>query len=672
VKITEGLKNWWQVQTGEEETPFDGDSVAFVSSMVFHICLLVALGLIPFVLHDNQISLNVTIPLPDEEEELEELELPQEFHFDQNPNEEIGANSVNGVDAAESLAPIISEISDIPNEMEVETQPTVNQIEINDTITEATGLHFSENLKVKGSAGQGTTGAVGAIDRITHEILLSLEERKTLVVWLFDQSGSLDQQRKTIYERFDRIYEELGVIEAAGNPAFSKYEDKPLLTSVMAFGERVSFMTEKPTDNLATIKEAVDKVVGDASGLERTFSATYMAAEKFKKFRLANPATGEPKRNVMLVVFTDEIGDDDDGLEKTIVQCRRYEMPVYVIGVPAPFGQRETMVKWVDPDPEFDQSPQWGRVNQGPESMMPERINLRFKGWEEEKAPIDSGFGPFSLTRLCYETGGIYFAVHPNRNVNRAVKRNEVDSFSAHLEHFFDPAVMRKYRPDYVSPTEYQRRVQSNKARIALVEAAKYSWMSSLEDPALKFVKRSEADLSNSLTEAQKQAAAIEPKIRGLADVLKQGESDRPEENSPRWKAGYDLAMGRVLAAQVRTEAYNAMLAKAKRGLNFEDPKNNTWKLAPADEITVGSQLEKSATKAKTYLSRVVEEHPGTPWALLAKRELEQPVGWKWVEEFTDLAPPNNGGGGGNANAPANDKANMIKKGPPKRKVPRL
>ena len=55
----------------------------------------------------------------------------------------------------------------------------------------ATGLHYAENLAVKGAAGEGTTGAVGAIDRITHEILLSLEERKTLVVWLFDQTASL-------------------------------------------------------------------------------------------------------------------------------------------------------------------------------------------------------------------------------------------------------------------------------------------------------------------------------------------------------------------------------------------------------------------------------------------------------------------------------------------------
>src|SRR5690606_37484019 len=95
---------------------------------------------------------------------------------------------------------------------------------------------FSRDKVVKGTGYVGTTGAVGAIDRITNEILLSLEQRPTLVVWLFDQSGSLKSQRKEIAKRFDRVYEELGVIEASGKSAFTKHDDKPLLTAVASFG----------------------------------------------------------------------------------------------------------------------------------------------------------------------------------------------------------------------------------------------------------------------------------------------------------------------------------------------------------------------------------------------------------------------------------------------------
>ena len=74
-------------------------------------------------------------------------------------------------------------------------------------------------LIVKGAGSVGTAGAIGAVDRITKEILTSLEERPTLVVWLFDQSGSLKPQRESIAKRFDHIYEEFGDIESKGDRA---------------------------------------------------------------------------------------------------------------------------------------------------------------------------------------------------------------------------------------------------------------------------------------------------------------------------------------------------------------------------------------------------------------------------------------------------------------------
>ena len=73
------------------------------------------------------------------------------------------------------------------------------------------------------------------------------------------------------------------------------------------------------------------------------------------------------------------------------------------------------------------------------------------------------------------------------------------------------------------------------------------------------------------------------------------------------------------------------------------------------------------------YLNRVTKEHEGTPWAMLAKRELDDPLGWKWVDSYTDTAPkkapPQ---GNGNAAAPQNDQKKMLPKGPEKRPLPKL
>jgi len=307
--------------------------------------------------------------------------------------------------------------------------------------------------------------------------------------------------------------------------------------------------------------------------------------------------------------------------------------------------------------------------------LFPERVKLRFAD-NSKPDPIDSGFGPYSLTRLCYETGGIYFAVHPNRNVNRDVTRRETEAFSAHLKHFFDPEVMRKYRPDYLPAKEYLARVNSNKARFALLKAAQLSWNSQLESPQLRFVKRSEAELATALTDAQKGAAKLEPKLNSLFEILQLGEADRVKEASPRWQAGFDLAIGRVLAAKTRAEGYNAMLASAKRGLKFKDKKNNTWVLRPSDKITTSSGMAKAGQKARDYLQRVVDEHAGTPWGYLAAKELDTPIGWEWTETFTDLSPPPRRSATGNNNnrpRPArNDTKKMLKRPPPKRPPPKL
>ena len=650
------------------ESPFDRDTIGFLASLVMHVGLLFGLGFLTYF-QESRTRDALTIFAPDEES-LEEREVlpPEDFFMNDRPMAEVGANSAAEAEMALSAAEILSDISDVPSPVEL-NPVDVAKIEVNNVIELATGLRI-DNLPVRGAAGEGTTGAAGAIDRITQDIMMLLEERKTLVVWLFDQSGSLTRQRAEINERFDRIYHELGVIEAAGNPAFNRHDDKPLLTSVIAFGQKVDFRIDKPTDNLAEIKDAVAGMKQDDSGTEHVFSAIYAAVEKYRRYRSESPI-----RNIMLVVFTDEVGDDQAGLDNTVNLCRRLEIPVYVVGVPAPFGRDETLVKWVDPDPNYDQTPQWGRVSQGPESLFPERVKLRFMD-NEDPDPMDSGFGPFSLTRLCYETGGIYFSVHPNRNVNRTVGRGETTPFSAHLKHFFDPEVMRRYRPDYLPAKEYLRRVNENKARASLLKAAQLSWMNQLESPRLRFVKRNEADLATDLAEAQKGAAKLEPQLASLYNTLEVGELDRAKETSPRWQAGYDLAMGRVMAASVRAEGYNAMLALAKRGLNFSNEKNNTWLLRHDDEVSTGSQLAKAAKEAEGYLQRVVDEHPGTPWALLASRELKTPLGWKWTEEFTDLSPPpNRTVANNNNNRPrpaSDDQKKMLKKPPPKRPVPKL
>ncbi len=572
---------WSRLVASFQRLPTLHDLSAWLVSFTVHLTALLVLASLTLYIPIRERLLLSATPL----EVLDQTPIPQEFHFSVDPQDQVGALSESGVDSARPSAPLEATESQIAYEL----QPTtaIGKIEVHDfqrTILE--GPNLPENVIIKGSGGVGATGAVGAVDRITHEILLSLDERPTLVAWLFDQSGSLKPQREAIAKRFDRIYKELGIIEATGNAAFKHHGEEPLLTSIAEFGNTVKLLTPKPISDLSEIKASVRGIDDDSqdNGKENVFQSVGFLAEKYRHFRL-----GSPRRNVMIVVFTDEAGDDIQSLDATVDVCRKYAMPVYVIGVPAPFGREIAYVKWVDPDPKYDQTPQKAPVHQGPESLLPERLMLLFGGTPKNEEQVDSGFGPFGLSRLAYETGGLYFSVHPNRKTGKKIEPWETAAMSTYMSTFFDERIMRNYRPDFISAKQYYELLKSNKACAALVEASRLSATTPMENVRLRFPRVDEAQFARDLSVAQREAARLEPKIDALATILRQGERDRTKITTPRWQAGYDLAMGRALAVKVRTEGYNAMLAIAKQGLKFKDETSDTWELRPIDSVTVNS-----------------------------------------------------------------------------------
>lgn len=657
----------------EEVVWLDRDTKAFLISLGVHVALLVALAAFPIfeAVKDSPMLMLSAVPRM---EEPEEFRLVDEIAFSEEPTEEIGANSIGNSGMAAALAPTMAEISEVPTPV-IERHADFALTEASYQVQQVVGL-VQSNQSSKGLTGVGATGTDGAVDRVTYEILQMMEERPTLVVWLFDQSGSLHERKKEIRERFNKIYEELGIVQQSDEALKDKNDEPRLLTSVVAFGDNVNLITPKPVANLEEIQKAIESIEVDTTGNEKVFTALYLAGEQYKHLR-STRSRREPERNVMMIVVTDERGDDAEGLESTIKLYRQFAMPVYVIGSPAPFGREFTYIRYIDPDPQYDQTPTWAQVDQGPESIFPERVQIGFDNNYFEEPVIDSGFGPFALSRLCYETGGIYFTVHPNRKYDGRVRESEIGAYASRMEYFFDPERMFQYRPEYISKEEYMQRVAKSPLRQSLIKAAQFARVGDFDPTQLRFVKVDEARFITELTTAQQSAARLEPKLNGLAEILIAGLPAREKENNIRWLAGFDLSIGMTLAHKVRTEGYNAMLAKAKRGMKFEKEKSNTWVLTPDAEISVGSKAEKEAQQARDMLESVVKNHPRTPWALLASRELKQPLGWKWVEEYTDLTPPaamrNNPNNNNNIPPPPqDDQAAMLAKPPPKRPVPKL
>lgn len=455
---------------------------------------------------------------------------------------------------------------------------------------------------------QGNGGVEGAIDRLAWEITQSLRQGKTTVIWLFDQSLSLKERRDMIADRFENVYRQLESLDQGGEGA--------LQTAVATYGEKFSLLTDKPVDNVKTVIPKVRAIPDDPSGKENVFAAVNALATRFRAERAK-------KRNVMIFIITDEKGDDAEKyLEETILMCRRAGIKVYTVGNAALFGREKGYVKWKYPDGSIDDEP----VDSGPETVEPEALAIGFWGGRgPDLSRMSSGYGPYGLTRLCKETGGLYFIAQEEAREK------------------FSPAVMRTYQPDYRPIREYQAGVTKNKAKAGLVMSAKQTKIDNVPLPRLGFQAYNDNILREEITEAQKPAAELTYKIDRIVDVLGQGEKDREKIVEPRWRAAYDLAAGRALAIKVRAFGYNQMLADMKgQPKTFQKKDSNEWRITPSKSINAGQAVKKLERQATTYLKRVMDEHPETPWARLAERELAIPMGWEWQEANNPSIMPAN------------------------------
>ena len=450
-------------------------------------------------------------------------------------------------------------------------------------------------------------GVEGAIDVLTREIAARLRENETTVVWMLDASLSLEDRRDALAERFEAVYAQLGNT--------GDVDTSHLRTAVATFGEGVNLLTPEPVEQVAPLVEMIRNVSPDESGKENVFTALKAVGRELL------PERRNKKRTLMFVIVTDEKGDDDADLENVIGEFKRYGIPVYCVGNAAPFGRdkgyvtyswKEGFIKYIEPIP----------VDAGPETVLPERIRLGFwgPGGEVENEDMSSGYGPYALTRLCVETGGMYLVAD---DTNRDK---------------FDPQLMRSYGPDYRPIADYTRDVMANRAKRALIEAARDSRATEIPQPQLVFPAVDDNRLRRELTEAQKPMAVIGYRLDTLQRQLESGLPDRAKITEPRWRAGYDLALGRVYAQQARALGYNTILAEMKSSPPpFERENSNEWVLRPDRETDGGGEVKKLARDSRELLARVIDEHPGTPWAQLAEKELSTPLGWGWRERNNEV-----------------------------------
>lgn len=607
-----------------------------ISLLLYSLCLLLL----------SLVSITIDTISPKSLSIVASIELENLIESDQSIN-------IDNVQFSEEVSVIKDNISSIsiPEQSNEPIQISDNLfIEPNqqpDIIASINTVNIDETVNIGNNTVEQNNSVEGVLDRLTPEIVSLAEKKDVHVVWLFDASISLSNQRKQIKDRISKILDEIKETSSAS---------KSISHTICSFGESLQVISKQPSNNAEKIISDINMISLDESGVENIFGSIIKICEIFSS-----------SRN-MIIVFTDEVGDDIVNLEKAINITRRKIIPVYVVGPPAPFGLSSIEFKYVDPDPKFDQKERWVQINQGPETLFKMTLDLHTLPIDE--SGLDSGYGPYGLTRLCYSSGGTYFSVHPNRSQDIVIKK-QVHPLSSNISRFFDSEIMSRYRPDYRNYPAQQYEVENNKFKLSLVKACQIP-LRITYDQKTSFTAFNEGEFVEQLSDAQNFSAKIEPKIDQVYSLLKNVESFLPNIKEDRWLVSYYLAMGRILATKCRIELYNNILAEAKSGLKKTDKKTNAWELESDTKFsTKNSQLNKYYSASLEYLNLVVTNYPDTPWAAIAIEELNTPMGYRWKEKFIEPTKSGMGNGGNNNNVPKDDQIKKLQL-KPQRKIDKI
>lgn len=586
-----------------------------IASMVLHAGLIAIMASITLTHHDELMEPPLVSVMTEPIEEVEEP--PIEYVLANPDDRELEVRKVlnsTSTGLSKSEEPQLDQAVELTDEF----NPDVPKPKIYD-IPE--GREIAERLIVRGTTGDSLVQIDSALDRVTWEIANHLQEQKVLVVWMLDASGSLAEQRAAIVKRLDRIYGELGALK---DEELIPRLQQPLLSAVVAYGEKTHFLTPEPTNKFELIREAISSVPEDPSGQENVFTAVGQAVDRWSEYR------ARFGRRIMLIVVTDETGDDFAAHVPAISLCRRYGAIAYVLGPHAVFGRKKGFVPYVAP--ENGQTYKLP-VDLGPETPMYDHVDIPFWYDGPQYEYLSSGFGPYALTRLVTETGGIYFSTH----------MTTMKGFSP--EGLFKAEDLKPFEPDYHfgTPEDYLKDLEKHPLRMAVIKAAQISRKVQPEGTPQMELRVTPAGYKEQAKEAQKTVAKSGYFLNQLLSAFPKGiEKALDSEPSPRWRMTFCLAYGRLLAQRTRCLEYNLALAEMANALTPQDvgTKSNHWIFRPDDQLNYASSEKRNAELAEQLLNRVLEEAPGTPWAKLAERELRHPFGIRVVQRFIPPPPP--------------------------------
>ncbi|AGA24470.1 vWA domain-containing protein [Singulisphaera acidiphila] len=593
------------------------DAPSWVVSLVIHVVVLAILGAATFSTEVRKAVANINSALVSgkgsEEEALHVLATPAEQRSDQAAGSEgtpaassegggggftgIGTGPPSATPQVRGVGQGIGEGTSLPG---VKVVANISGLGMIPTATKL-GVDLGSGGMISGDITFEAKGVGEALDQLAREILRHLGQHKLTVVWLFDESASMKDDQRAINEKFDQVATALKI-----NVDTSKKQAAPLTHAIVGFGKETHFELEKPTFDIDQIGKAIDHLRVDDSGTENTMQTIHDVIGRY------SPLIKKDRR-LLIVLVTDESGDDGDKVEEARQAAISMKVPIYVIGRQSLFGFSTAHLKYVDP---VTKDVYWPGIRRGPETADLEL--LQWDGLHERWEEQPSGFAPYELARLAKDTGGIYFLLPSEENM-RVRQREKLYSIQT----------LKEYVPEYDNRLAYrERRAKSEFRRtlFAIIQETKGY-------PFRRHFPINPADLIPACQEAHQVATERLNVLLKIEDRLTALKPLRDREPLKRWQAHYDLMMAQVVAYQVKAYEYRACIdAMGKAPPKPKTMPNQSlvveWVIDHSpDRKAPKENTEKKYVQAQALLKQVVEMHPKTPWADLAQDELNRGLG---------------------------------------------
>jgi hypothetical protein len=110
--------------------------------------------------------------------------------------------------------------------------------------------------------------------------------------------------------------------------------------------------------------------------------------------------------------------------------------------------------------------------------------------------------------------------------------------------------------------------------------------------------------------------------------------ADDAKKEPAQWQVNYDYVQAMLLYRMAHFYEYQAMLGKVRKDeLPQRDPKlhPNGYRMVPKAKGKLSDrEADARAMEATKLLQQIAEKHKGTPWQLVAKRELLTNLGLEW------------------------------------------